>query len=60
MGIIAREILALQDEEVEIPEMTELVPFDALAFNFDFDVDWACESFSSANATGFVTDTISV
>ncbi|CAG5157178.1 uncharacterized protein ALTATR162_LOCUS4970 [Alternaria atra] len=46
MGIIAREMLALKDEEVEIPSMTGLVPLDALAFNFDFDIDWACEPFT--------------
>ena len=58
MGIIARDMLALKDEEVETPSMTGLVPLDALAFNFDFDIDWACEPFVSTNAVGSRTDII--
>jgi hypothetical protein len=45
-------MLALEDEEVEIPSATELVPLDASAFTFDFDIDWAGDSFVSANAVG--------
>lgn len=56
MGIIAREILALKDEEVEIPEMTRPVPFDSLAFHLDFDVDWAYDS--ATNAIGFILDIV--
>ncbi|KZM26588.1 DNA binding [Ascochyta rabiei] len=58
MGIIAREMLAIEDEEVEIPEMTGLVPPDALALNFDFDIDWNCDSAASSNTVGFMTDAI--
>jgi hypothetical protein len=37
---IAREILSLQHEDVEIHEPAPVVPLDALDFNFDFDTDW--------------------
>jgi hypothetical protein len=52
MGVIAREILSLQDEEVSVPQPTPIVPLDALDFNFDFDMQWACDSF--ANMDQFV------
>ena len=56
MGIIAREMLAIEDEEVEIPEMAGLVPPVALALNFDFDIDWDCDSAASSNAVSGLYD----
>ncbi|KAJ4293178.1 hypothetical protein N0V90_008460 [Kalmusia sp. IMI 367209] len=50
MGIIAREILALKEEEFQIPKETPILPLDTLDFNFDFEVNWACDLF--ANGTG--------
>ncbi|KAH7073234.1 C6 transcription factor [Paraphoma chrysanthemicola] len=58
MGIIAREILNLQDEEIHIPETTPIMPLDALDLNFDFDVDWGCESFANLNALEFTTELV--
>ena len=47
MGIIAREILSLADEEIQIPETKPAVPLDALDFNFNFDVNWACDALAN-------------
>ena len=60
MGIIAREILSLHDEEIQIPETTPVMPLDALDFNFDFDVDWGCDSFANLNTLGFTADMIEI
>jgi hypothetical protein len=56
MGTIAQEILALREEEVEIPPMPEVVPLDALDFNFDFDVNWGCDTFGNIGALDFGMD----
>ncbi|KAH8727024.1 hypothetical protein GQ44DRAFT_725776 [Phaeosphaeriaceae sp. PMI808] len=58
MGIIAREILGLKDDEIHIPEISPVIPLDALDFNFDFDVDWGCSSFANVNAMEFMPNTI--
>ncbi|KAL1640849.1 hypothetical protein SLS61_010219 [Didymella pomorum] len=58
LGVIAREMLGLEDEEVEVQEITELLPLDALAFMFDSDVDLAYDAIASANAEESMTDTI--
>lgn len=50
MGIIAREILALKEEEIQIPEETPVLPLDTLDFNFDFDMNWTCDTFTSISA----------
>jgi hypothetical protein len=47
MGIIAREILSLTDEEIQVPKERTIVPLDTLDFNFDFDIDWACDMFAN-------------
>jgi hypothetical protein len=60
MGIIAREILSIRDEEIQIPETTQVMPLDALDFNFDFDVDWGCESFANVNPIDFMTDIVAM
>jgi hypothetical protein len=52
MGIIAREILALKEEEIKIPEETQPMPLDALDFNFEFDINWACDVFVNGNPPG--------
>jgi hypothetical protein len=51
-------MLGLEDEEVEVQEITELLPLDALAFMFDSDVDLAYDAIASANAEESMTDTI--
>jgi hypothetical protein len=58
LGTIAREILSLQDEEIEIHETAPVVPLDALDFNFDFDVDWRCDSFASLDGLQYMTNMI--
>jgi len=60
MGIIAREILSIRDEEIQIPETTPIMPLDAMDFNFDFDVDWACDSFANVNAIDFTSDMLAI
>ena len=60
MGTIAREILSIRDEEIQIPETTPIMPLDAMDFNFDFDVDWACDSFACVNAMDFTTDMVAI
>lgn len=56
MGIIAREILALADEEIRPPTGTPIMPLDTLDFNFDFDINWACDMFAN-NTPVFPVDT---
>lgn len=52
MGTIAREILALQEEEIQIPEEAPIMPLDTLDYNFpDFEIDWACEMFNNSNGS---------
>lgn len=60
MGIIAREILSIQDDEVQVPELAAVVPVDAMDFNYDFDVNWGCDSFASINALDFTADMITI
>ncbi|KAH7402871.1 hypothetical protein BKA66DRAFT_449670 [Pyrenochaeta sp. MPI-SDFR-AT-0127] len=60
MGIIAREILSLRDEDIRVPEILEAVPLDALNFNFDFDINWACSSFANPNPMGYPEDMIAI
>lgn len=57
MGIIAREILSLADEEIQIPKEAPIIPLDSLDFNFDFDNNWACDMFANA-AQGFSMDSL--
>ncbi|KAH7119847.1 hypothetical protein B0J11DRAFT_71435 [Dendryphion nanum] len=52
IGTIAREILSIREEEIQIPEMTPIMPLDTLDFNFDFDVNWACDVFSNGPGAG--------
>ncbi|KAF2818720.1 putative C6 transcription factor, partial [Ophiobolus disseminans] len=42
VGKIAREILSIDNDEIQIPETTPVMPIDAMDFNFNFDVDWGC------------------
>ena len=56
MGIIAKEMLSLQDEEIQVHETAEVVPLDAMDFNFDFDVNWGCDSFGSGDGLDFGMD----
>lgn len=60
IGIIAQEILSLQEEEIEIPQTASIMPLDALDFNFDFDVNWACDSFANLDTLGFGMNMIEV
>lgn len=60
MGIIAREILGIQDEEIRIPRTTPVMPIDTMDFNFDFDVNWGCDSFANVNALDFMMDIVPV
>jgi hypothetical protein len=60
MGIIAREMLSLEDEEIQIPETGPIMPLDALDFNFDFDVNWGCNSFANPNEVDFTADMIGI
>lgn len=60
MGTIAQEILALREEEVEIPPMAEVVPLDAMDFSFEFDVDWGCDSFGNLGVLDFRMDGLGV
>lgn len=50
MGIIAREILSLKEEEIRIPEQTKVLPLDTLGFNFDFDINWTCDMAMNQNS----------
>lgn len=50
-GIIAREILSLKEEDIQVPRETPALPLDTLDFNFDFDINWVCDMFANANAT---------
>jgi hypothetical protein len=53
MGAIAREILALEEEEIQVPEETPILPLDTIDYNFpDFDVNWPCDLFSAADTNG--------
>ncbi|OAG10591.1 uncharacterized protein CC84DRAFT_1184574 [Paraphaeosphaeria sporulosa] len=48
MGTIAREILALKEEEIQIPKETPILPLDTLDYNFpDFEVNWTCDYFAT-------------
>ncbi|KAH7406266.1 C6 transcription factor [Phaeosphaeria sp. MPI-PUGE-AT-0046c] len=58
LGTIAHEILALREDEIEEPQIVDVVPLDAMDFNFDFDVDWGCDSFANVGALDFVMDGI--
>ncbi|KAF1951750.1 hypothetical protein CC80DRAFT_423925 [Byssothecium circinans] len=49
MGVIAKEILSLEEEEIRIPGEAPVLPLDALDFNFDFDVNWACDMAVNVN-----------
>ena len=50
MAIIAREILALREEEIQIPKEAPILPLDTLDYNFpEFDVNWACNVFENSN-----------
>ena len=51
MGIIAREILALREEEYQVPEETQMFSksLDTLDFDFEFDINWACDLFVNEN-----------
>jgi hypothetical protein len=60
MGVIAREILSIQEDEVQVPEMPTVVPVDAMDFNYDFDVNWGCDSFASGNGLDFTADMIAI
>jgi len=51
MGVIAREILALKEEEIQIPKETPVLPLDTLDFNFDFDLNWTCDSFGTGTGS---------
>lgn len=57
MGLIAREILSLADEEIQIPEETPVMPLDTLDFNFDFNINWACDMFANG-APAFDMDSL--
>lgn len=48
LGVIAQEVLALKEQEVQIPE-TPILPPDAFDFNFGFDANWACDFFGNAD-----------
>jgi len=56
MGTIAREILSINDGEIEIPETAPVIPLDAMDVNFDFDVNWGCDSFTNMNVMDFTAD----
>lgn len=56
MGTIAQEILALREEEIEEPPMAEVVPLDAQDFNFEFDINWQCDSFANVGGLDFGLD----
>lgn len=58
MGVIARDILGLQDEEVSMPHPAPIMPVDALDFNFDFDMQWACDSFANIDQVVFPSPAI--
>ncbi|KAF9735063.1 hypothetical protein PMIN06_000838 [Paraphaeosphaeria minitans] len=48
MGTIAREVLALKEEEIRIPKETPILPLDTLDFNFpDFEINLTCDMFSN-------------
>ncbi|KAL1611958.1 hypothetical protein SLS60_000181 [Paraconiothyrium brasiliense] len=50
LGTIAREILALKEEEIHIPKRTPILPLESLDYNFqDFDPNWAYETFGNGN-----------
>jgi hypothetical protein len=51
VGIIAREILSLADDEITIPKLTPVLPLDTLDFN-DFDINWACDVFGTGGDAG--------
>ncbi|KAF2681254.1 hypothetical protein K458DRAFT_392044 [Lentithecium fluviatile CBS 122367] len=55
MGTIAREMLALKEEEIQIPTETAAIPLDTLNFNFDFDINWACDAFVNGS-NPFIND----
>lgn len=59
VGIIAREILSLADEEIQIPKQTPVLPLDTLYFN-DFDINWACDMFHTAATPFYNMDLIQV
>jgi hypothetical protein len=47
MGVIARDILGLGEEEIRVPEEIATLPLDAMEFNLDsFDFSWACDVFA--------------
>ena len=50
MGTIAREVLSLKEEEVQIPKEKPGLPFDDLNFNIDFDLNWSCDKSAGADA----------
>jgi hypothetical protein len=57
---IAREILSLQDEDIEIHETAPVVPLDALDFNFDFGVDWRCDSFANLDGLQYTGNMVEI
>jgi hypothetical protein len=57
LGTIAREILRLRDDEIQVPKQTPVLPLDTLDFNFGFDLDWACDGFLNGN-TPFANDAL--
>jgi hypothetical protein len=60
MGTIAREILSLHDEEIQIPDTAPIMQLDAVDFNLDFDVDWGCDSFANLDGLNFTADMIGI
>ena len=49
MGVIAREILALEEDEIEVPNETLPLPLDIVNFDFETDVYWARDHFTIEN-----------
>lgn len=51
LGVIAREILSLMDEDIEVSKQTPATPFDALGRDFDIDTAFdMCDLFNDQNA----------
>lgn len=60
MGIIAREMLSLRDEDIHVPEISAPVPIDSLDFNVDFDFNWESSFFANSDPMGFSEDSIAI
>lgn len=50
VGTIARVILDVRDEHIELPKEAPILPMDARDFNFDFDANWGYDCFASGAA----------